>query len=318
MKTGIATGRNDAAVNKTTFWTRFWQDRTLLLMFLPGFALVLLFCYGPMYGLIIAFKDYNIGLGIMDSPWVGLKHFKTFFTDYSTLNVLKNTVLISLLRLVFGFPAPILLAIIINEIGNRHYKKIVQTISYLPHFISWIVVSGTIISLLSPSTGAVNAFIKSLGFEPIFFMTNTHWFRPILIITGIWKEVGWSAVIYLAVICGISPELYESSMIDGANRIKRILYITVPSLAPIVTVMLLLSMGGIMSAGFDQVFNMYNPTVYGVSDIIDTYVYRVGLGQMQYSFNTAVGLFKSVAGLALMLTVNALTRGLGSKDYGLL
>lgn len=230
-----------SVVRKSTLKDRLWRDRTLFLMFLPGLAFILLFSYGQMYGLIIAFKDYNMGLGIMGSPWVGLKHFKAFFTDPTTLNVLKNTVLISLYRLLWGFPAPIMLAIIINEIGNVYFKKVMQTISYLPHFISWVVVSGVIINLLSPSSGAVNYVMKQFGMQPIFFMTSSKWFRTLLVVTGIWKEVGWGAVIYLAALSGIPQDLYEAAVIDGASRLQKIRFITIPSIAPTVSVMLLLS-----------------------------------------------------------------------------
>ncbi|MFQ9635172.1 MAG: ABC transporter permease [Eisenbergiella sp.] len=221
---------------------------------------------------------------------------------------------ISLLKLLFNFPAPILLALMLNEMRPGPIKKAAQTISYLPHFISWIIVAGILSSLLSPSTGTINYIIKALGGQPILFLTDTKWFRPILIISGIWKEIGWGSVVYLAALCSIPAEQYESAKIDGANRFQRLYYITIPSMKGIVSIMLLMQAGNIMNAGFDQVFNLYSTSVYEVGDIIDTYVYRVGIGQMMYSFNTAVGLFKSVVNFALVLAVNMVTKKLNDGE----
>jgi putative aldouronate transport system permease protein len=302
---------------KPNVFAQIWRHRTLMLMFLPGFAFVLLFNYGPIYGVQIAFKDYNISKGIWGSEWVGLKHFISFFTVPDNLRLLKNTIVISVLKLVFSFPMPIILAIMINEIGNRSFKRVVQTISYLPHFISWVIIAGIVTAVLSPSTGVVNVIIKALGGRPIYFMTNSTWFRPVLVISNIWKEIGWSSVIYLAALSGVDPQLYEAAMIDGSTRMQRVRHITLPSILSVVAIILILSMANILNAGFDQVFNMYNPSVYGVSDIIDTYVYRVGLGQMQFSFTTAMGLFKSLVGLVMVVIVNAATAGLGQSEYGL-
>lgn len=303
--------------NNKSALKRIWQYRTLFLMLLPGLCFILLFNYGPMYGLQIAFKDYNIGKGIWGSPWVGLKHFRMFFSNASSLRVLRNTLLISIYRLLLGFPAPIILALLINEVGNKAFKRTTQTISYLPHFISWIIASGIIINILSPSTGIVNHVLKSLGIQPIYFMTDTRWFRSILVLSGIWKEVGWGSVVYLAAISSIDAEQYEAAIVDGATRMQRIRYITLPSMLPLISVMLILSMGGILNAGFDQIFNMYNSMVFEVADIIDTYVYRIGLVQMDYSFSTAVGFFKSTVGLTLMLIVQFMSKRLGSSEYGL-
>jgi len=270
-----------------------------------------------MYGLQIAFKDYSIGRGIWGSPWVGLKHFKMFFSNAGSLRVLRNTLIISIYRLLLGFPAPIILALIINEVGNKTFKRFAQTVSYLPHFISWVIAAGIIINVLSPSTGIINYFLKAMETEPIYFMTDTRWFRTILVLAGIWKEVGWGSVVYLAAISNINTEQYESAIVDGATRIQRMLYITLPSMLPLISIMLILSMGGIMNAGFDQIFNMYNPMVYEVADIIDTYVYRIGLVGMDYSFSAAVGFFKSAVGLTLMMVVQFITRQLGGSEYGL-
>lgn len=296
------------------FLHRLKANRIRFLMFLPGFLFILIFSYAPMYGLILAFKDFNIGKGIWNSPWVGLKNFETFFSSPSALTAFANTLKISLLKLLFNFPAPILLALMLNEMRPGPVKKAAQTISYLPHFISWIIVAGILNSLLSPSTGTVNYIIKALGGQPVLFLTDTKWFRSILIISGIWKEIGWGSVIYLAALCSVPAEQYESAKIDGANRMQRLLYITLPSMKSIVSIMLLMQAGNIMNAGFDQVFNLYSTSVYEVGDIIDTYVYRLGIGQMMYSFNTAVGLFKSVINFVLVLAVNLVTKKMNDGE----
>ncbi len=289
----------------------------LYLMLIPGFLFILIFNYLPMYGVQIAFKDFNIMAGILDSPWVGLKNFKLFFGSNDSLNVLKNTLVISIYRLAVGFPVTILVALMINEIGNKTYKKIVQTISYLPHFISWVIVSGIVINVLSPNTGIVNSIIKFFGGQPIYFMASPQWFRIVLVTSGLWKEVGWGTVLYLAAISSIDAEQYEAAVVDGATRMQRIWNITIPALRPIMTIVLILSMGGILNAGFDQVFNMYNPMVYSVGDIIDTYVYRMGLVNMNYSFSSAVGLFKAVIGFTLTFSVHLITKKINGSESGL-
>lgn len=310
MSAGVMKRRakNGADQHKQSLLQRMKPYVPLYLMLLPGLALIIIFCYGPMYGLQIAFKDYNIGLGVWGSPWVGLKHFAKFFGTDAATRALTNTIIISFLKLIFSFPMPIILALLLNEIGNQAFKRVAQTISYLPHFISWIIVASLLNNMLSPSTGVVNAIIQQLGGEPIYFLADENWFRSILVISNIWKEIGWSSVVYLAALSGIDPSLYEAAIVDGATRVQRIMRITLPSILPIATTMLILSMGSIMSAGFDQVFNLYSPQVYDVGDILDTYVYRKGLVDMSYSFSTAVGLFKSVVGLILVVTVNVIAK----------
>ncbi len=313
----VKAAQRSVQVHKTTFWQRVVQQRALVYMLLPGMCFVLLFHYGPMYGLQIAFKDYSIGDGIWGSPYVGLKHFHAFFTNPASKAALRNTLIISAYKLVWGLPFPILLALALNEVDNMFFRRFVQTVSYLPHFISWIIISGLIINLLSPSTGIVNYFIKLFGGTPIYFMTNASYFRTILVASNIWKEVGWGTVVYLASISSIDAEQYEAAVVDGATRVQRIAYITFPSLLPLIATLLILSMGGIMSAGFDQIFNMTNPMVQNVSDIIDTFVYRVGLVQMSYSFSSAVGLFKSAVGMVLMIAVQTLARKMSGGTAGL-
>ena len=290
----------------------------MYLMLLPCIIIVGIFSYGPMYGMQIAFKDYNIGLGVWASEWVGLKHFKSFLSNQYALAALKNTLIISFLNLGWGFPMPILFAILLNEISNKYFKRISQTISYLPYFISWIVVSGLIANLLSPSAGVINSIILSLGGKPIMFMAKPQYFRSILVISNIWKNVGWGSIVYLAAISSIDPTYYEAAIVDGASRIQRIIYVTIPNLLPVAAVLLILNLGGIMNAGFDQIFNLSNPQVYGVADILDTYVYRVGLVEMSYSFSAAVGFFKSVVGFVLVLSVNFIVQRLNEGRTGTL
>lgn len=308
---GVARGR--------TIWQRIWAARTLFLMFLPGFLLILVFNYGPMYGLQIAFKDYKISEGIWGSPWVGLKHFQRFFffDTKTTIRVLRNTIEISLLKIIFGFPAPIILALLINEVKDGFFKRFVQNVSYLPHFVSWVVIAALVQAMTSPSTGPINAVIKAMGGHPIYFMADPVWFRVLLIASAVWKNMGWGAVIYLAALSNVDPTLHEAAIVDGANRLQRIWYINLPTILPVVTIVLILRMGSIMNAGFDQIFNMYSTVVYEVSDIIDTYVYRAGLSGMEFSYASAVGMFKGVVGLIMVLTVNAIVRRLSDEKGAL-
>jgi putative aldouronate transport system permease protein len=286
-------------------------------MFAPGMLLILIFEFGPMYGLVLAFKEYNLGLGIWGSPWVGFAHFQELFTDPTALRVLRNTVIISVLKLAAGIPAPIILALMINELRPGIFKRSVQSISYLPHFLSWVILSSMIYQLLSPSSGIVNALLRAIGLEPIFFLADEAWFRPILVLSSVWKEVGWGTIIYLAALSSVSSELHEAATLDGASRFRRLRDINLPTIVPVIGIVSLLSLGGILSAGFDQVFNLYNPQVYDVGDIIDTYVYRVGLVGMDYSFATAVGLFKGVVGFTLVLVFNTYARKASNGRYGL-
>ena len=296
---------------------RMLSYRDMYLMMIPGLAFLLLFQYGPMYGVVIAFKEYNIIEGIWGSPWVGLANFEEFFSSAEALQVLKNTIIISFLRLAITFPVTIIVSLMINEVSNNAFKRVIQTISYLPHFMSWVIVAGIVINVLSPSTGIINAAIKALGGEPIYFMTSNFWFRPVLVLSSLWKEVGWGTVLYLAAVSNVDAEQYEAAIVDGATRFQRIRHITLPALYPVMTIQLILSMGTIMNAGFDQVFNLYNEMVYETGDIIDTFVYRKGLVEMNYSFSTAVGLFKSVVGLILTVSVHLITRRINGGEFGL-
>lgn len=268
-----------------------------------------------MYGIIMAFKDYYPTLGLSGSEWVGLKHFKTLFTGLYFLPVLKNTIIISIYKLIFGFPAPIILALILNEIKNQRFKKVTQTISYLPHFLSWVIVAGVFIEFLSPSRGLINYVIQALGFEPIYFVTETEWFRTILVGTGIWKGIGWSSIIYLAAISGVDPQLYEVAEIDGAGRLRKIWSITIPTIIPVIIIMLIFASGKIIDDNFQQIYNFLNPKVLSVGDVIETYTYEQGLKDMKYSYATAVGIFKNIISFSLVMFTNYIARK--TTDYAL-
>lgn len=285
------------------------------IMLIPGILFFLIFCYGPMYGLVIAFQDFYPLKGIGGSEFVGLKHFKALLTDPFFTSVLKNTLLISLYKLLICFPAPIFLCLVLNEIRNVKFKKIAQSVSYLPHFISWVVVSGIIIEFLSPSRGAVNILLQNLGFDPVFFVAEPKYFRGVLVISDLWKSIGWGSIVYLAAVTGVDPALYEAAEMDGAGRIKRIIHITLPALAPIVTVMLIMQSGKILNDSFEQVYNFLTPSTYKVGDVISTFVYRMGIQKMQYSFTTAVDLFKNVISFLLVILTNYVARK--SNDYAL-
>lgn len=296
--------------------TRIWQNKYMYLMFLPMLLFMLVFCYYPMYGVILAFKNFNYNLGILGSPWAknhGLNNFINIFKNPQFLNAFKNTVGISLGRLIFEFPFPILLAILINEIRGKRYQKVVQTVFTFPHFISWIIVYGLFFNLFS-NNGVVNQFLGLFGVGPTNILANASTFRPLLFISDNWKEMGWSAIIYLASITGISPELYESAKIDGGNRFQLIRYITLPCIQGTIVILLILQIAGMMNAGFDQIFNMYNPAVQDVSDIIDTMIYRLTFKQgTDFGYTTAIGLFKSVINFSLLFGANTIVKKLTGK-----
>lgn len=293
----------------------YWKYRYLVFMFIPAIVYYTVFHYMPIYGILIAFKNYKFSQGIWGSAWVGLEHFRDLIAMESFWQVFRNTMIISFYKLIFGFPAPILLAILLNEVRLVMFKRVFQTITYMPHFLSWIVVSGMFIQFFSPSSGPVNVVLQMLGMKPIYFMADVHWFRSILVITDIWKGVGWGSIIYLAALTGINPELYEAATVDGAGRFARIRYITLPSLVPVITIMLIFAAGSIINDDFDQVFNLYNTAVYSVGDVISTYTYRKGLVGMEYSFATSVGLFKNVLAFLILLTANTIAKKV--NDYGL-
>jgi putative aldouronate transport system permease protein len=282
----------------------------LYLLILPALVYFVLFYYVPIYGLQIAFKDFSARLGILGSPWVGLKHFKNFFSSYYFGLMLKNTLAISVLQLVFNFPAPLILALSINEIGNRFFKKTLQTITYAPHFLSIAVVISMLISFVDPESGIINQFLSVGGFRAKNFITDPLWFKPLYIISGIWQHIGWGSIIYLAALSSIDPGLYEAAKIDGANRFQRILYINLPSLIPTVVVLFILETGRVMNIGFEKIFLMQNDLNLDSSEVISTYVYRKGILGAQYSFSAAVGLFNSVINFILLIAVNNISKKL--------
>ncbi|WP_333474255.1 ABC transporter permease [Paenibacillus gyeongsangnamensis] len=293
-----------------------WKHWQIYSMVLPGLLFFVLFKYVPMAGIAIAFQDYNVFSGVLGSKFVGLKHFHNLFTYPEFLRVLKNTLLISIYQLVFGFPAPVFIAILLNEVRRMAFKRTIQTILYLPHFLSWVIVGGLVINFLSPSSGMVNDVLRSLGRQPVFFMQEPDYFRSIVVISGIWKEVGWNTIIYLAALAGIHPELYEAAEVDGASKLRQAFHITLPSLLPTIMVLLLLRVGHILDLGFEQIYMLLNPLVTVTGEIIDTYIYRVGLLGGQYSYTTAIGLFKSVVGIILVVGANHLSKKTtGSSIY---
>lgn len=288
------------------------KDYNLYIMILPVFIGFIVFKYLPIYGLQIAFKDYNIVEGYWGSPWVGLEHFMRFFKSYYFLRLVKNTFLLGIYSVLFGFWPPILLALLLNEVKNMNYKRVVQTISYLPHFIATVVIVGLMMEL-TKSEGVINGIIKSLGGQNILFFSDPSWFRPLYIISGIWQGIGWSSIIYLAALSGLDVNLYDAAYIDGANRFQRARYITIPGIAPTITILLILRLSHLLTVGFEKVFLMYNPSIYKTADVISTYVYRKGIIQMEYGFSTAVGLTNSVVSIILLITANKLAKTFGQQ-----
>ncbi|ASA23286.1 ABC transporter permease [Paenibacillus donghaensis] len=311
---GKTTLYNDQPSKIAATWREYKKCRYLFLLLAPVLIWYAVFAYAPMYGIQLAFKDFRIMDGIWGSPWAGLKHFEfLFFQSPDFLRILKNTVIISFLHILFGFPAPIILALLINEIRSGAFKRIAQSLTYLPHFFSWVILSGILITLLSPSTGVVNYLLQLVGAEPVYFLGNPNSFRFTLVTSAIWKEVGWGTIIYLAALAGIQPEMYEAAVMDGASRWKQTLSITLPTIMPVIVLMFILRIGSVLDAGFDQILNLYSPATYSVADILDTYVYRVGLQNFQFSLTTAVGLFKNVIAFALVLTTNFISKKLGQQ-----
>ena len=274
---------------------REWQ---MHLMLLPGIVLVIIFSYIPLYGLIIAFEKYNPGMGF-SSPWVGLDNFTYLFAQPNFVRTIWNSLYIAVFKIFGGIVASVFFALLLNEIGNKVAKRVFQTLIYIPNFLSWVIMAGVMMDLLA-TDGLVNRWLTSLGMEPVNFLGNPEVFPWTMIVSDIWKGFGFGTVVYLAALTGIDPELYDAAKVDGAKRIRQIRYITLPLLMPTIILMLVLSLGGIMNAGFDQIYNLYSPVVYETGDIIDTYVYRLGIAQAQYSVGAAIGMFKSVISFILV------------------
>ncbi len=289
--------------DKNSYLYSFKTQYDLYLMILPVIILFFIFKYIPIYGATIAFKDYDLTKGVAGGEWVGLKYFKQFFNDPYCFRLIKNTFLLSFYELLWGFPAPIILALLFNEVKNKSFKKVTQSISYLPHFISTVIMVSILMKLFS-NNGIVNTFIQQLGFPKQLFFADPKWFRTMYVGSSVWKKTGWNSIIYLAALSGISPELYEAAIMDGANRFKQIRHITIPGIMPIINILLILATANIMDVGFEKVYLMYNPLVYSTADVISTYVYRRGIESFDFSYATAVGLFNSAISLILLVTAN--------------
>ncbi|MEK3717172.1 ABC transporter permease subunit [Paenibacillus sp. FSL R7-0204] len=296
---------------KPSRWKKFNSQLDLQSMVWPGIIFVFIFSYIPMYGVVMAFQQYDIFGGMMNSPWVGWMQFRMFFEAPEFWNVMRNTLVISLLKLIISFPAPILLALMLNEVGHMGFKRVIQTVSYLPYFLSWVIVSGFVFSLLSVDNGTVNYLLERFNLvqEPVNFLAVPKYFWSILVSVNVWKEVGFGSIVYLAAIAGIDPTLYEAASIDGASRFKQIHLITLPSITPIIVIFMILAIGGLLSAGFEDILLLAtNPILRPYSDVIDTYVYRVGILNARFSYATAVGLFKAVISVILLVTANKIAR----------
>ncbi|QPM92415.1 ABC transporter permease [Pseudooceanicola algae] len=284
---------------------REWQ---LYLLLLPTILWLLVFLYKPMYGLQIAFKDYSVFRGVAGSPWVGLEHFQTLFGNDQFLRALKNTIIISFYSLLFGFPMPIILALMFNEVLHQTFKKTAQTVVYLPHFISSVIIAGIVITGFSPSAGIVNTVLSWFGVEPIYFLTKAEWFRPIFVGTTIWQEAGFQSIVYLAAIAGISPTLYESAVVDGASRLQMMWKITLPSILPTIIIMLIIRIGNMLEISFEMIILLYQPATYETADVVNTFIYRQGIQGGQYDLAAAAGLFNAVVAFVLVMTANTISK----------
>lgn len=283
-------------------------------MFAPVLVYYILLRYVPMFGIAISFMDYNLFKGIAGSPWVGLKYYEMFFQNRDAWNIIRNTVLLGFYKLLFGFPAPILLALMLNEVRNTTYKRFIQTVSYLPYFLSVVVVASLIDMLLSPSTGWLNHALQKLGVPAINFLQESEWFRTIYVSSEVWQHAGWGSIIFLAAMTALDPQLYEAARMDGAGRLRQIWHVTLPGIAPTVVIMLILQVGQVLEIGFDKVFLLSNAATYDTADIISTYVYRIGILKAAYSYGTAIDLFMAVIGFFLVYASNKISRRFGETS----
>ncbi|WP_082087793.1 ABC transporter permease [Domibacillus indicus] len=289
----------------------FKRNKLIYLMISPVVLYYIIFQYGPMYGLQIAFKDYSPALGFHGSPWVGFEHFKDFFNSFYFGRLLKNTILLSFYSLIFAFPAGIILALLLNEVRGRVFKRTVQTVTYMPHFVSLVVIVGILYDFTARD-GVINYILVSLfGIEPIAFMRESEWFRTLYIGSDIWQNVGWSSIIFLAAMSGIDPSLYEAAKMDGAGRFKQMIHVTLPGIMPTVVILLILLIGKFMTVGDEKILLMYNPTTYDTADVIGTYVYRKGILESDFSYSAAVGLFKAIIAFTLLVIANGIARKAG-------
>jgi len=287
---------------------RLWRHRGLYLMLLPGLLWFALFRYWPLWNAQIAFKDFQPVQGVLHSPWVGLEHFQAFFSSFYFSQLMTNTLVISFAKLLIGLPPAIILAIAIHESSRRGLARVTQTVTYLPHFLSWVIVFGILLAMLSPGSGLLNKGLVAAGGDPVSFLTDPGAFRAVVIFSDIWKETGWSAILFLAALIGISPSLYEAAEVDGATRWQRIRHISLPGMLDVIVLVTLLRLGHILDAGFYQIYVLYSLPVYSVADVIDTWVYRQGIQNFQFSLATAVGLFKGLIGLLMIVIANRVAR----------
>lgn len=291
-----------------------WKNWELYLLILPVVVYYIIFHYVPMYGVQIAFKDFIASKGITDSPGVGFKHFERFFDSYYFERLIMNTLEIGLYELAVGFPVPILLALMINEVRSKRFKKTIQTVTYAPHFLSTVVLVGMLFIFLDPNSGMINTIIRLFGGDPVAFMTQPGWFKTIYVFSGVWQSMGWSSIIYLAALTSIDPQLHEAAKVDGASRLKRIWHINLPGIMPTIIILLIMNVGSIMAVGFEKVFLMQNDLNRDSSDVIATYVYRSGILGAQYSFSAAIGLFNSIINFILLVTVNFISKKVGQTS----
>lgn len=297
------------------YWKKIKKMKMLYVFLLLPLVFLFFFSYLPIYGVLIAFKHYRFGEGILGSPWNNFAHFQSIYNDFFFHRAFWNTLRINAANILIIFPLPIIFALLLNELRANVFKRVVQSISYLPHFLSWVVIGGFVYHILSPQIGFLNYILSLFGVEPIYFMTISSLFIPIVIASGAWQTVGWSSIIYLAAISAVDPSLYESAEIDGANRFHKAVFITLPSIIPSITILFILGLSGILNGNFDQIFNLYNPLVMNVADVIDTYVYRKGLLESRFDYAAAVGLFQSVVGIIFIYSANKIIKKF--TEYGI-
>ena len=286
-----------------------------LMMIIPVMVWYIIFKYIPIYGVTLAWKDFQILKGINGSPWVGWVNFQRLLYSYDFKNVFTNTVIMGVLNFIVGFPMPIILALMLNEMRGNAFKRVTQTISYLPHFVSWVILTGIFMEVLSPSRGPIAAIFRLFGAEPVFFLGDPKYFRGTMVATSVWKGLGWGSIVYLSALSGVNEELYDAARVDGCGRWKRIWHVTIPGIMPTVTVMFIFAMGSLVDDNFDQIFNMLTPATYGVGDVLGTYIYRQGVTYMDYSYSTATELFRNVISLILVVTTNEVAKRI--NEYGL-
>ncbi|MDF2644843.1 MAG: sugar transporter permease [Paenibacillus sp.] len=299
---------------KPSVFKRFKRDRTYLLLLIPLLLYYAMFKYAPMFGIVVSFKDYNLFKGVWASDWVGFKHYKMFIQNPDAWEIIRNTLILGVYKVIFLYPTPIMLAILLHEMRWKKYRRFVQTVSYMPFFLSSVVVSSILIMILSPSTGWINQVIVDLGFEPIYFLQKAEWFRPIYIVSDIWQQVGFSTIIYMAALAAIDPLLYEASKIDGAGRWKQTLHVTLPGIVPAMVIVFILQLGGILELSFDKAFLLGNAATLDTSDIISTYAYRIGIVGGSFSYASAIDLSMAVISLLFIYSANKVSRKVGETS----